>query len=334
MKWIQALLLMAIGLSGCKNQPSLTDPFGQTRIPPPSTGSLYGRPANGVAPPVVVGPTGTAGGAALSTTPAYGNAPLSTAPAWPPPATTGTPPPGMISPPSQPSTTNYTNSTIPGAITSPPAVQPGTPAPPAGTLIAPPSSPNPAPAPTTNILSPPAAVGPGVTGGYRLPANPRRNERPFFNGGVPDRRTLPVTTTSPQSNVNVSDPGLFEWCLPQPQEWTAIPPNCSPSNCIPVVSSCNSPQAIRASAGPLQPVPDPVSGSPVALTSYTAPPDPKPAGTPKPKPSHGRASGSTSANANNALAEPVASGNGTPAEPVVVGGNKAPAEPVAPVMGK
>lgn len=53
MKWLFALILVGFLVAGCKSQAPTTDPFfGRTTIPPPSTGSVTGRPSDpGYQPP-------------------------------------------------------------------------------------------------------------------------------------------------------------------------------------------------------------------------------------------------------------------------------------------
>ncbi|MBN2577385.1 MAG: hypothetical protein JXB10_00145 [Pirellulales bacterium] len=125
---------------------------------------------------------------------------MTNAPAWVPPTMSGAAQPGLISTPGQPSTTNYAGSLDTG--TPPPANQPAAsvlPGSSSGTL---PLSPNPAAAPNFNY-SPPSGgswspLGAGMAGSYCPPANSSRSLRPFFSGGVPDRRTLPVSTAIPR----------------------------------------------------------------------------------------------------------------------------------------
>jgi hypothetical protein len=209
MKWVQALVLVLIGLVGCKSQSPLADPFGRTTIPPPGTGGMFRQPATGLTPPIISAP---AVGATGPTTPSAGNfacpptgsAPGGTAPAWVPPSSTGAAPPGLIPPPSQVSTISPPVNNPSGVIFSPPAIQPGASTPPVGTPGVVPTSPSPISTPNYNSPIPggagypTGATGGGVVGGYYPPSGIKRSPRPFFSGGVPDRRTLPVTTTLPR----------------------------------------------------------------------------------------------------------------------------------------
>ncbi len=59
MKRAILIILIALGLAGCKSQTPTVDPFfGRTTVPPPPTGSIAGRAADPyyqAAPPVQPG---------------------------------------------------------------------------------------------------------------------------------------------------------------------------------------------------------------------------------------------------------------------------------------
>jgi hypothetical protein len=217
------ILIIALGLAGCKNQAPAVDPFfGRTTVPPPPTGSVSAQTADPYyrsMQPVQGGPLQAnapynPGGMSPNPT----NAPLysgsnpsgspNTAvagpqPAWPNTANPSGAQPGNYSPqyapgqqytPAQPAS----RQSAPGGFAAPGASQ----------YLFPPSN---QPAPSSgNTSSPPKNnlnynyTYPGNAGaaGAQTALSPNRVATPYFAGGAPNRTTLSEPSGNPGMSAN------------------------------------------------------------------------------------------------------------------------------------
>jgi hypothetical protein len=238
------ILLIAFGFAGCKSQTPTVDPFfGRTTVPPPPTGSITGQAAdpyyqrNGGAiglkspsPSSSIAPVWTNPNNApqySNNTPQYpnqGSSIFSSAP-----STTA---PGIAASPLQPAPQNSPTLSPPPAGYTPqmPAAQPAS---------MPSSTPN-STWPSGNRYTPPGnnfnyqGTPTGVPNVRPVSNSPNRISAPYFAGGVPNRRTIPVVDGSPQpvdssGGMNGANPGT-NYTYPASGQYSQPTPAQNPNN--------------------------------------------------------------------------------------------------------
>lgn len=247
MKRAFLIILIALGLAGCKSQSPTVDPFfGRTTVPPPPTGSIAGRaadPCYQAAPSVQPGAFPANAlynqGGPTTNAPLYSGSsswtnqanPTNSAPGtpWTNPFNTANSTPGssLTNQSNAPRYSGPTSSALTGpstagaagsAVASPSPAQPplqnnpapGTP--PAGySPQTPPAQPASMPStlpgsawPAGNRYTPPGGgfnyqgTSNGTPNPQPASPSPNRVATPFFAGGPPNRKTIPVTDSSPR----------------------------------------------------------------------------------------------------------------------------------------